>query len=158
MEEQPVLDTIPVEIPKEKTFRCFDEKMSDEIGALALALSKAQGAMTNPKKDTAAHNYKYATLDQIIDIARGPLSDNELAVIQTHELNLNNSTPSVVTHTTLVHSSGQWHKSSLELPIEKGKMTNKAQAFGVSASYARRYAMQALLLMMAEVDTDGTSK
>ena len=140
-------------VEKEKVVP-YDMTMSEEIGELAAALAKAQGAMHNGKQDAAAHNYKYMELGQVIDIARKPLSENGIAVIQSNELDKNGS-PSVITTTLLAHSSGQWVKSRLELPISPSKMLNKAQMVGVSATYGRRYAYQAIIGLAAERDTDG---
>jgi len=92
-----------------------------------------------------------------MDIARPALSKNEIAVIQTHEL-VKGKVPSAVTHTTVLHSSGEWHKSSIELPIKVMPQLNPAQNFGAVASYGRRYALQAVCLVAADEDTDGVPK
>jgi len=64
----------------------FNESMSENIGELAGALAKAQGAMSNGAKDKAGYGYKYMELGSIIDIARKPLADNDISIIQTHQL------------------------------------------------------------------------
>lgn len=135
----------------------FNESMSESIGELALALSIAQGQMSNGSKGKQGFNYKYLELGGVVDIARKPLSDNELAVIQSHQL-IRGNKPSVVTHTTIIHSSGQWHKSSIELPINVMKQLSQAQMIGVNCTYGRRYALQSICLIAAEDDTDATNK
>ena len=136
--------------------RVFAESMSEEIGELAGALAKAQGAMSNGAKDKAGYGYKYMELGSLIDIARPALSKNELAVVQSHEF-IVGTKPTVVTHTTLIHSSGQWMKSSLELPIHIMKQLTAAQMIGVNCTYGRRYALQSLCLIASEEDSDATS-
>ena len=131
----------------------FNESMSDSIGNLAGALAKAQGQMSNGAKGKQGFNYKYMELGSLIDIARKPLSDNELAVIQTHQL-IKGTKPSVVTHTTIAHSSGEWFKSSIELPIAIMKQLSQAQMIGVNCTYGRRYALQSICLIASEEDTD----
>ena len=137
--------------------RIFSEETSDTIGKLAGALAKAQGQMSNGPKDKQGYGYKYLQLSTLIDIVRGPLSENGLALFQTHEL-ITNTTASVVTHTTIAHESGEWIKSSLQLPITQMKQLSAAQVVGVACTYARRYAIQSLCLVSADEDTDGTQK
>jgi len=140
-----------------KEYRIFGESMSDDIGMLAAALAKAQGACTNGPKDKQGYGYTYLQLPTLIDIIRKPLADNDIAIIQTHEL-IKGESPSVVTHTTIIHKSNQWHKSSFELPIKVMDHLSAAQMAGVSATYGRRYALQAIMLVGADEDTDGNEK
>ena len=144
------------EVPEVVTYRTFGESMSNEIGELAGALAKAQGEMSNGAKDKQGYGYKYMELSTLIDIARPALSKNNVAIIQTSEL-VRGTSPSVVTHTTVMHSSGQWHKSAIELPIKVMPQLNPAQMIGVNCSYGRRYALQAICLIASE-DSDGTIK
>ncbi len=131
--------------------------MSSFIGNIAGALAKAQGTMEGPTKDKAGYGYKYMTLNNLIDTIKGPLSENEIAFIQTHYLK-KGSTPSVVTETILAHESGEWIKSSLEIPILVMKQLSPAQMAGVAATYGRRYALQAMTGIAADEDNDATAK
>jgi len=142
------------ELQEKIEYMVFGESMSENIGELAGALALSQGAMLNGSKDKQGYGYKYMTLGNLTDIARKPLSDNGIAVIQTHQL-IRGRNPSVVTHTTVMHSSNQWHKSSLELPITIMKQLSQAQMIGVAATYGRRYALQAVCMIASEEDTDG---
>jgi len=135
-------------------YRVFNESMSDTIGDLAGALAAAQGAMSNGIKAKQGYGYKYMELGTLIDIARPALAANNIAIIQTHEL-IKGTAPSVVTHTTVLHNSGQWHKSSIELPIKVMPQLSQAQMVGVNCSYGRRYSLQAICLIASEDDTDG---
>lgn len=147
----------PTPTISEKDIRTFDVEMSESIGNLALALAKAQGGMANGAKAKSGYGYKYMELGSLIDIARPELTKNEIAVYQSHEL-INKKNASVVTHTYLLHSSGEWIKNSLELPVTVMKGLSAAQMIGVVATYGRRYALQAVCLIASEDDTDGTSK
>jgi hypothetical protein len=143
--------------PSEVAYRTFPESHSPTLGALGEALAKAQGLATNGVKDKQGFGYKYMTLSNLIDIARPALSTNGLAVIQSHEL-VRGTNPSVVTYTTLIHSSGEWFKSAIELPIKVMNNLSQAQMIGVNCTYGRRYALQAICLICAEEDTDASSK
>jgi len=141
--------------PTEK--RLFNESCSSSLGELAGALAKAQGAMSNGMKDKQGYGYKYMELGTLIDIARPQLAANGIAVIQTHEL-IKSEPPAVVTHTTLLHESGEWHKSSIELPIKIMPQLTAAQMIGVNCTYGRRYALQSVCLIASEEDTDAVVK
>lgn len=124
--------------------------MTEGIGKLALALSKAQGEISGALKDSTNPFFQsnYADLGNVIAACRGPLSKNELAVIQTtepHEMG-------VVVISTLVHSSGQWIRGKLRMKPTK----NDPQGVGSALTYARRYAYAALV-GVAQVDDDGNA-
>lgn len=137
--------------------RIFAVTTSPTIGKIAEALAKAQGEMTNGEKDKQGYGYKYLQLPSLIDIARKPLSENGLAVFQSHEL-IKGNTPSVVTHSLMMHSSGEWINSSIEILITIMTNLSEAQMEGVAATYGRRYALQAMCLIAAEDDNDASKR
>ena len=153
MNENETVETI-VEVqqvqPKEMT-------MSDDIGELAGALAKAQGSMSTVSKDAKGYGYNYADLASVIETVRKPLSENGISYSQSHYLVRNDGKPYVGTQMLLMHSSGQWIKSTLEIPVPQMKQLQPAQLIGVVATYARRYLLQAMTGLAAE-DTDGTVK
>ncbi len=152
--EQAVIEETPEKA--DPVYRIFNESHSENIGELGGALAKAQGLMSNGTKDKQGYGYKYMTLSALTDISRPALSSNELAIIQTHEL-VKGEVPSVATHTTLMHSSGQWHKSTIELPIAVMKGLSPSQMVGVVCTYGRRYALQAICFIAADEDTDAAT-
>ena len=160
-EDQTDIPQKPTDLPQinvqAPVYRVFGESMSENVGDLAGALAKAQGEMSNGAKGKQGYGYKYMELGALVDIARPALSKHEIAVLQTHEL-VKGTAPSVVTHTTVMHVSGQWHKSSLELPIKVMPQLSQAQMVGVNCTYGRRYALQAICLIAAEDDTDGSAR
>ncbi len=122
---------------------------SAEIGELAKALVKAQAAMKPAEKNKVNPFFKsaYADLESCWDAAKEPLIQNELAVIQRTDILPDGH---VVLETMLVHSSGEWVKG--RYPINPAKQD--PQGLGSAVSYARRYALSALVGIVTE-DDDG---
>jgi hypothetical protein len=124
---------------------------SPSIAKLALALSKAQGQISNAAKDEQGVYGSYATLAATWDACRKPLCDNELAVIQVVET----EGARTFLRSTLVHSSGEFYESVLELKFESSGRMNPMQAMGSAITYARRYSLQALVGIAPADDDDG---
>lgn len=124
------------------------QDMSPSIGALAAALSIAQGQMKSATKDSNNPFFKskYADLTSVWDAIRGPLSNNKLAVFQT----TSNNNGDIVVITTLAHSSGEWIRGTLALKPVK----TDPQAIGSAITYGRRYAL-ASICGVAPEDDDG---
>lgn len=122
---------------------------------LYASLAATQGALSNPKNDTEGYNYKYATLDQIIDIIRPVMSSNGLCYIQ-------NPIPSVdgyvSVETTIGHESGESISSILTMPIVENGRNNNAQNFGGTLTYIRRYALSSALGICSEDDNDAAGQ
>jgi len=123
---------------------------SEQINELASALAKAQGQIEGAKKDKANPFYKsvYADLASVWDACRKPLSDNGLSVTQCPE----EADNGIAIETMLLHSSGQWIKSRYTMPVSK----LDAQAVGSAITYARRYALSAVVGIAPE-DDDGNA-
>ena len=123
---------------------------SEQINELAEALAKAQGQIEGAKKDKANPFFKsvYADLASVWDACRKPLSDNGLSVTQCPE----EADNGIAIETMLLHSSGQWIKSRYTMPVSK----LDAQAVGSAITYARRYALSAVVGIAPE-DDDGNA-
>ena len=121
-----------------------------EIDKLAAALAKAQGEIEAAKKDSANPFYKskYADLASVWDAIRVPLSKNGLSIIQDPYSKIG----VVGCYTTLLHSSGQYTRSNLEVPVGK----QDAQGYGSAITYVRRYQLQAIAGVAPE-DDDGNA-
>lgn len=120
---------------------------SAEIKDLASALCKAQSEMSAASKDRVNPHFKnqYATLASVWEACRGPLTGNGLSVVQLA------GTEDV--ETILLHSSGQW--LSARTPILADKTGRAAsQAYGSAVTYARRYALSAMVGIVQD-DDDG---
>lgn len=129
---------------------------SESIGKLAAALSKAQGAMKNAKKDSTNPFYrsKYADLSSVIEAIKEPFSQNGLSYIQY----VQNNAGSSYLYTLLLHESGEWHRSGgIELitsKVEKGIEKKDMQTLGSAITYARRFGL-VLVSGLAQEDDDG---
>lgn len=123
---------------------------SENINELATALAKAQGEITGALKDSANPFFKskYADLASCWDACREPLSKNGLAIVQSPETGADGLTLT----TLLTHSTGQWIKNTFRmLPKD-----DTPQGVGSALTYARRYALTALI-GIAQVDDDGNA-
>ena len=132
------------------------DNQSETIGALAAALAKAQGSLNAALKDSKNPHLKnkYADLAAVWKAAREPLSDNELAVIQTTERGEGGQ----YLVTTLAHSSGEWIRGELAISSSGGnKGVNPDQALGSSISYMRRYALAAIVGVIQDDDNGNAS-
>lgn len=119
------------------------------INELAAALSKAQAEIIGAKKDANNNFFKtpYADLASVWDACRQPLTKNGLSVTQTTDVSENGV---MILVTTLLHSSGQHIQG--RYPIQPVK--NDPQGLGSAITYARRYALQAIV-GVAPTDDDG---
>ncbi len=137
----------------EKEEKVMTTDMSESIGSIAMALSKAQAKMSAATKDSSGYGYKYSDLSTVIAAAKDILAENELAVVQL----VGHSDDSVRLTTILTHSSGEFFKSVASIPVVDMKSVNSAQRAGASLSYLRRYAYQAIIGQPSD-DNDASSK
>ena len=125
---------------------------SETIGKLAEALAKVQGEIENVHKDKKGYGYMYADLASILEITRPICSKYELCVTQLCE----SKKDRVIVETVLMHSSGEYISGRLAMPIG-GVKGSAAQATGSVISYARRYALAAMI-GIAQTDNDAAAK
>jgi hypothetical protein len=134
---------------------------SEHIGAIAAALAKAQAALTNPEKTLTAQirspflrdddrTFRYASLASGLDIVRKTLSQQEIATIQTTRIEI--ATGQIHLTTLLAHSSGEWISS--DWPVCAAKDVEAPHRMGAALTYARRYALFALVGIAGEDDLD----
>lgn len=145
---------------------------STSIGQIAAALAAAQAKLESVPKERRAkiegkssYSYSYASLADALDIARAPLADAGIAIVQSPALDSIEQTSSdersgevrttrqtvVVVTTLLAHSSGEWIRSSLTMRPTQ----STPQGIGSAITYARRYALLAILGMTTDDDDDG---
>ena len=134
-------------------------EMSESIGKITLALSKASMEFKPIYKSVKGYNYKYAPLENCYEATKSALSNHELAVIQTISTVFGDigKTPYEVLVTTLAHSSGEYFRSTaLISPNTSNKMVNPLQNWGIALTYLRRYSYCAILGVTSEdEDSDG---
>ena len=123
------------------TVTTFDGDCSGDIAELAGALARAQSKFpvvmkaetASVKSDKGSYSYSYADLAACWDAVRKHLGDEGLSVVQMPQAD------SLVT--LLLHASGQWLSCATPL---FAKLAGP-QAYGAAVSYARRYALSAMV-------------
>lgn len=127
------------------------QMMSDDIQELTKALCAAQGEIENVENNKSGHNYKYANLAACLNAIKGPLKENGLCISQVIEP----YPDMLMLSTLLMHTSGQWIKSSIFLPLSYNTNNNKMQGLGSMITYARRYALASIIGLTQE-DNDAS--
>ena len=131
----------------------FYGNKSESINELAMALCKAQQAMGFAVKDSSNPFFKskYADLASVWGACSKPLSENKLSVSQL--VNGLSEKGGIILETVLMHESGQWIKSTIEMiPADL-----KPQTFGSTLTYARRYALSAIVGVIQDDDDGNTA-
>ena len=136
-------------------------RSSETIGAIAAALAKAQAELTNPEKSMSAvirspfpregeQAFRYASLASGLDIVRKCLGQHEIATVQTTAID--QAQGQIQLTTLLAHASGEWISS--EWPVCPTSETAAPHRMGAALTYARRYALFALVGIAGEDDLD----
>src|SRR6266436_6145221 len=136
-------------------------RSSETIGAIAAALAKAQGELSNPEKSLSAtirspfpregdRTFRYASLASGLDIIRKSLGEQEIATVQTTAID--EDTGQIRLTTLLAHASGEWISS--DWPVCSVSETAAPHRMGAALTYARRYALFALVGIAGEDDLD----
>ena len=138
-------------------------RSSDTIATIAAALAKAQVELTNPEKSLVAtvrspfpreadRTFRYAPLSSGLDIVRKGLGRYEIATLQA--TGIDKEAGLLRLTTVLAHSSGEWISS--DWPVCQISDIASAQRMGAALTYARRYALFALVGIAGEDDLDAS--
>ena len=116
-------------------------KQSESITDLATALCLAQAEMGGAIKDSTNpfFNSSYADLTSVIKVIKEPFAKWGLSFVQLPVTSAGGN--GVGVSTMLMHKSGQWLQGEYLLPMDKVT----PQGAGSAITYARRYALQALV-------------
>jgi len=136
-------------------------RCSESVAALAAALAKAQAELVNPEKSLTAiirsgrpgegeRSFRYAPLASGLDIVRKTLGQHEIATVQTTAIDP--AVGMVNLTTMLAHASGEWIAS--DWPVCPVAETANPHRMGAALTYARRYALFALVGIAGEDDLD----
>ena len=127
------------------------DTQSKSITSLVKSLIKFQSEVKDISKDkiNPFFNSKYADINSIIQSIRKTLTSNDLAISQGNRYCTHSNGFYIVT--TLYHSSGEWLRSELRMPIGGKK---DAQAVGASVTYGRRYGLLSILGISVDGDDD----
>ncbi len=134
---------------------------SESIGKIAAALAQAQRRLENPEKTLTANvlspfpregatSFRYASLASGLEIIRKALSEQEIAAIQRTEID--KELGLIRLNTVLAHSSGEWIAS--DWPVCATSNVAAPHRLGAALTYARRYALFALVGITGEDDLD----
>lgn len=136
-------------------------RCSETIGAIAAALAKAQGELSNPEKSLVAtvrspfpregdRTFRYASLASGLDVVRKSLGQHQIATVQTTAIHP--ETGQICLTTLLAHASGEWISS--DWPVCGASETAAPHKLGAALTYARRYALFTLVGIAGEDDLD----
>ena len=132
----------------------MEQYCSEDIKQLAKALIEVQRDMSPATKDAVNPfcRNKYATLTSIMESCRPALIKHGIWLTQiTVPLTADQSQNHLALLTKLTHAdSGQWQSSLTIVPLPKAD----PQGMGSAITYARRYALSAMLGIVTE-DDDG---
>ena len=137
-------------------------EQSTSINNLLTALAKAQGELPVIDFDKTAevkgvnkngaykYGYKYASMAGIVRTVRPILANNGLSFIQ---IPVQAGSGQMLLITRLAHESGEWLQGSLPLAVD----SKDPQVLGSNITYAKRYALSAMLGVVTDDDDDGAS-
>ena len=134
------------------------QQSSSAIGSLAAALAKAQIELVNPEKSMVAtiradgkgggeQIFRYAPLSSGLEIVRKTLGKHEIAAVQA--TTIIHAAELISVTTRLCHSSGEWISS--DWPVCSLDEMASPKRMGAALTYARRYALFALVGIAGEV-------
>ena len=121
-------------------------------------LIKVQEALKAPKSQfNSFAKYKYRNQEDILEALKPLLAEHELLLTLTDEVK--ELCGVIFTEATATITDG---KTSIKVKAQAGldinkKGMDKAQCFGTSSSYARKYALNALFLIDDTADSDATN-
>lgn len=137
---------------------------SSAINELATALVAAHGELANPPRNKTVtvtpkrgseYNFSYTTLDALILAFRYVLHKHQLVLQQwVHSEQEGEgfaAEEGLYLTTQLMHSSGQWQRATVKLPIHP---ESHAQQQGSALTYFRRYTAAAVLMLASDDDDD----
>lgn len=127
---------------------------SESIKNLSAAQVKMQKELRNLELNAQGFNYKYASLDQLLEYARKICTKHGLSFVQ----NPIGTETTIGLETIYMHESGEFLMGYLESPIGGMKGMNVYQSSGSAITYFRRYALMSFLGVFGEEDLDASDK
>lgn len=128
-----------------------NEWKSEDITEIIKSLIKFQAETCSVKKNKVNpfFNSNYADINDILIAVRPLLVKHDLAITQGNNFCV--ETEGFYVTTTLLHASGQWIRTEVNIPL--GENPN-AQAVGSACTYGRRYGIASILGIATEPDDD----
>jgi hypothetical protein len=122
--------------------------MAETKENLVTALARVQGSLPSIKKDAKGNYGKYVTLDAIHEAVLPLLSANELAWVTMPTYD-DNGEP--ILEYKLMHSGGEKLEGKMRMYVSQAN----SQQQGSAITYAKRYAICAVVGVTADDDDDG---
>ena len=121
---------------------------------ISKALLAVQQELKPVRKDRSGYGYKYADLSSVLDAITELLNKHGVVVLQPTAAGPDGH---ATVRTILLHAeSGEQLDSVISVPFAPQAKLSVAQCFGSALTYARRYALTALLSIPTE-DDDGAN-
>lgn len=118
------------------------------------AMALMQDEMPSITERGKAHNTRYATFEDINDVAKPIMKRHGFAV----SFRVHNIQGGIEVTGVLMHKGGHREETTMTLPLDTSGSKNAVQAVGSSVSYGKRYVMSALLNITTRgADDDGES-
>jgi hypothetical protein len=125
---------------------------SESIGKIAAALGSLQAELEPVSKDkmNPHFRYKYADLPSIMGYLLPLMSKNGLSVTQVPDVG---ESGELLVETVVMHVSGEFLSGRVRMPLAK----NDPQGVGSAITYARRYAICAMVGLVSDEDDDANA-
>lgn len=125
--------------------------MSESTVNIFPALIKARADIQAVQRDKDGFGYKYATLDNVLNMLKDVLPSYDLGFVQFPETIDGKDGVTTV----IIHKSGEYISARYEMDATPVKGTNLTQQKGASITYTRRYSLCSVFGITTEEDTDG---
>ncbi len=140
---------------------------SRETDKLMPALIKARSVISVLPlvKDAKGERAKYLKLGTLLSAVEPVLFEHDIIIVQGTLPLVDGTLLAIHVETTLMHVSGQWMTTEVQIPVSGPILTGGkergpvgAPDGGISISYGRRYGLMAILSITPEDDNDGAAK
>lgn len=149
--ERPDFDVEKLERLLDMQERIVNRAAMEQFNA---AMAQMQDEMPSIEERGQAHNTKYATFEDINDVAKPIMKRHGFAVT----FRVKNIQGGIEVTGVLMHKAGHREETTMTLPLDTSGSKNNVQAVGSSVSYGKRYVMSALLNITTRgSDDDGNA-
>lgn len=149
--ERPDFDVEKLERLLDMQERIMTRSAMEQFNA---AMAMMQDELPSIAERGKAHNTKYATFEDINDVAKPIMKRHGFAV----SFRVHNIQGGIEVTGVLMHKGSHREETTMTLPLDTSGSKNAVQAVGSSVSYGKRYVMSALLnITTRSEDDDGES-
>jgi len=149
--ERPDFDVEKLERLLDMQERIMTRSAMEQFNA---AMAMMQDELPSIAERGKAHNTKYATFEDINDVAKPIMKRHGFAV----SFRVHNIQGGIEVTGVLMHKGGHREETTMTLPLDTSGSKNAVQAVGSSVSYGKRYVMSAMLNITTRgQDDDGES-